>query len=60
MKITVHRRLRAGAFHEVPQFFLKIRTVRILPKLNDFYRRGMKLYVSIEKKVAALLMVAGK
>ena len=52
--------LFCGAFHEVPQFFLKIRTVRILPKLNDFYRRGMKLYVSIEKKVAALLMVAGK
>ena len=39
-----------GAFHEVLQFFLKIRTVRILPKLTDLYRRGMKLYESTEKK----------
>ena len=49
-----------GAFHEVAQFFIKIRNVRILPKLTDFYRRGMKLYVSTKKKVVAFLMVAGK
>jgi len=48
------------AFHEVLQFFLKIRTVRILPKLIDFYRRGMKVYASIGKKVVAFLLVAGK
>ena len=36
----------------------KIRTARIFSKLTDFYRRGMKFYVSIEKKVISFFMGA--